>query len=122
MPPPSTAATIDEKLSSVRVMSAASFVTSVPVITIATPMSDCFRAGALIDTIPGHRDDIPLALEHVDESHLVLRRDARDHPDLVDLLVELGVRERSELGAGQCATFDSQLGRDRVPRSLRGRR
>ena len=50
--PSSTAATIDVKLSSVRVISAASFVTSVPVMPIATPMSARFSAGASLTPSP----------------------------------------------------------------------
>ena len=62
--PPSTALTIVAKLSSVRIMSAASFVTSVPVIPIATPMSARLSAGRVVDAVAGHRDDVALALEH----------------------------------------------------------
>src|SRR5205809_4172821 len=50
--PSSTAATIDAKLSSVRTMSALSLATSVPVIPIATPRLDRFRAGASFTPSP----------------------------------------------------------------------
>lgn len=44
--PSSTALTMVAKLSSARIMSAASLATSVPVIPIATPMAACCSAGA----------------------------------------------------------------------------
>ena len=47
-----TAATIDAKLSSIRVIAAASLLTSVPVMPIATPMSAFFRAGASFTPSP----------------------------------------------------------------------
>mmetsp|Transcript_75268 Transcript_75268/g.176642 ORF Transcript_75268/g.176642 Transcript_75268/m.176642 type:complete len:219 (-) Transcript_75268:45-701(-) len=50
--PSSTAATIVEKLSSARTMSADSLATSVPVIPIAMPMSACLRAGASLTPSP----------------------------------------------------------------------
>ena len=53
MPRPSrTAATIVAKLSSARIMSAASLVTSVPVMPIATPMSAALSAGASFTPSP----------------------------------------------------------------------
>ena len=50
--PSSTALTIEAKLSSVSTMSAASRVTSVPVIPIAIPMSAAFTAGASLTPSP----------------------------------------------------------------------
>ena len=50
--PSRIAATIVAKLSSARIMSAASFVTSVPVMPIATPMSADFSAGASLTPSP----------------------------------------------------------------------
>jgi hypothetical protein len=50
--PTSTALTMVEKLSSVRIMTAASLVTSVPVIPIAMPMSAFFTAGASLTPSP----------------------------------------------------------------------
>ena len=60
--PSSTAATIDAKLSSVRIMSAAPFATSVPVMPIATPMSAAFSAGASFTPSPVIATISPLAL------------------------------------------------------------
>ena len=50
--PSSTAATMEAKLSSVRVIAAASLVTSVPVMPIAMPMSAFFSAGASLTPSP----------------------------------------------------------------------
>ena len=50
--PSSTALTIDAKLSSVRTMSEASFVTSVPVTPMAMPMSAALTAGASLTPSP----------------------------------------------------------------------
>ncbi len=47
-----TAWTMVAKLSSVRTMAAASLATSVPVMPMATPMSDCFSAGASLTPSP----------------------------------------------------------------------
>ena len=50
--PSSTALTMVAKLSSVRIITAASLVTSVPVIPIAMPMSALFSAGASLTPSP----------------------------------------------------------------------
>ena len=50
--PSSTAFTIDAKLSSVSTISEASLATSVPVIPIATPISEFFKAGASFTPSP----------------------------------------------------------------------
>ena len=50
--PSSTAASIEAKLSSVRIMSAAPLETSVPVMPMATPMSACLSAGASFTPSP----------------------------------------------------------------------
>ena len=50
--PSSTACTIDAKLSSSRIMSAASRATSVPEAPMATPMSAFFSAGASLTPSP----------------------------------------------------------------------
>ncbi len=50
--PSSTAASMEAKLSSVRIMSAASLETSVPVMPMAMPMSACLRAGASLTPSP----------------------------------------------------------------------
>ena len=50
--PLATALTMVAKLSSVRIMDAASLDTSVPVIPMAIPMSACFSAGASLTPSP----------------------------------------------------------------------
>ncbi len=50
--PSSTAATMEAKSSSASTMSAAPFATSVPVMPIATPMSEAFKAGASFTPSP----------------------------------------------------------------------
>mmetsp|Transcript_7163 Transcript_7163/g.10745 ORF Transcript_7163/g.10745 Transcript_7163/m.10745 type:complete len:285 (-) Transcript_7163:1209-2063(-) len=50
--PSSTALTMVAKLSSARIMSAASLATSVPVMPMATPMAACCRAGASLTPSP----------------------------------------------------------------------
>ena len=86
--PSSTAATIDAKLSSVRVISAASLVTSVPVMPIATPMSACFSAGASLTPSPVIATEWPLRLQRLDDAQLVLGRDAGVDLDRLDLARE----------------------------------
>ena len=78
MPRPSrTAATMVAKLSSARIMSAASLVTSVPVMPIATPMSADFSAGASLTPSPVMATIVAVGLQRVDDPQLVLGRDAR---------------------------------------------
>ena len=50
--PSSTAATIEAKLSSISTMSEAAFVTSVPAMPIAIPMSAALTAGASLTPSP----------------------------------------------------------------------
>ncbi len=70
------------KLSSVRIITAASFETSVPVIPIATPMSAALSAGASLTPSPVIDDDVARALEQLDQPDLVLGRDPRDDADV----------------------------------------
>ena len=101
------------KLSSVRIMSPASFDTSVPVMPIAMPMSAFFRAGASLTPSPVMATIAPLRLQRVDEPHLVFGRDPGEHADLVDLRSRLLVAHRVEIGAGDRSALDSQLPGDR---------
>ena len=66
----------------------------------------------VVHAVAGHRDDVALLLEDADQPHLVLGRDAGDDADVVDLRVELVVRERGELGAGERTTVDAELAGD----------
>ena len=108
-----TALTIVEKSSSVRIIAAASFETSVPVMPIAMPMSARFSAGASLTPSPVIATTWPSPLERVDEADLVLGRDARDDADAVDRVERLVVAHRGELGAGDGASLDAELPGDR---------
>ena len=55
----------------------------------------------VVHAVAGHRDDVALLLERVDEADLVLGRHPGDHADLGQLGGELLVGERGELGAGE---------------------
>src|SRR6266516_2776947 len=107
--PSSTALTMVEKLSSVRIITAASLVTSVPVIPIAMPMSAFFSAGASLTPSPVIATMLPLPLEHVHEPDLVLGRDPGDHADAVDRGQRLVVAHGPELGAGDDRAVDAEL-------------
>ena len=87
-------------------MSAASFVTSVPVIPMAMPMSAFFSAGASFTPSPVIATMFPFAFSTSAKADLVLRRDAGDHADVVDLVAELLITHRGELGSGDRATLD----------------
>ena len=41
--------------------------------------------GGVVDPVTGHRDDVAVPLQHVDEPHLVLRSDPGHHSDLAHL-------------------------------------
>ena len=67
----------------------------------------------VVHAVAGHRDDVALAPQRVDEPHLVLRRDPGDDADVVDLRDQLVVAHRAELGARDRAARDAELPRDR---------
>src|SRR3954447_26047354 len=120
------------KLSSVRIIAAASLETSVPVMPIAIPMSDCFSAGASLTPSPVIATTWPLrlrmsttrtlcsgvtrAVRDGEEPALLLGRHARDHADPVDLPVGLLVRHLRELRSRDRTAFDAELPRDRARR------
>ena len=60
------------KLSSVRIIVAASRATSVPDRPIAMPMSARFERGRVVDAVAGHRDDLAERLERVGDAQLRL--------------------------------------------------
>ena len=73
----------------------------------------------VVHAVAGHRDDVALLLEDIDEVDLVLGRDARDDTDAVDLAGDLLVAHRGELGTRDGTTGDAELtgdglGGDRV--------
>ena len=110
--PPSTAETMVAKLSSVRIMSAASFVTSVPVIPIATPMSARLSAGASLTPSPVIETTLPLRFRTSTRRTLSSGATRATTPILADLLPQLLVGQRCELRARQRSTLDSELSGD----------
>jgi hypothetical protein len=80
---------------------------------IATPMSARPESRRVVDPVSGHRDHIALALQQVDEAHLVFRRDPGDHAEPREPIHELGVAERGELRAAECLALDPELSADR---------
>ena len=106
-------------------MSAASLLTSVPVMPIATPMSARRSAGRVVDAVAGHRDDRAAAPPGVDDPQLLLGVRPRVDRDVGDDRVEGGVVELLELGAGQgpaAVAQDADPSGDRGARSAGGRR
>ena len=81
--PSSTALMIVEKLSSLRIMTAARLATSVPA-AHRDPDVGLLQRGRVVDAVAGHGDDLALAAEHVHQADLVLRGDAGDHADIGD--------------------------------------
>ena len=75
--PSSTAWTIEAKLSSVRIMSAASLATSVPARPMATPMSAFLSAGASLTPSPVTATTWPNVAEGGDDPELLLWRHPR---------------------------------------------
>jgi hypothetical protein len=73
--PHKTAFTMDEKLSSIRVIEAASLATSVPDIPIANPTSAFLRAGASLVPSPVTATTFPLYLRAVTRQYLSSGRD-----------------------------------------------
>ena len=67
----------------------------------------------VVHAVAGHRDDVALSLQQLDQPDLVLGRDPGDHADLGQLLEQLVVAHRGELGAGDRAALDPQLTGDR---------
>src|SRR5262249_28065964 len=105
-----TALTMVEKSSSVRIIAAASFDTSVPVMPIAMPMSARFSAGASAAA----RACGPARFEGAGEPHFVLGRAACDDADPVDRRKRLVVAHRGPLRSRDRAAFDAELLRDRL--------
>src|SRR5918994_2329760 len=112
--PCSTAATMVAKLSSVKTMSAASLESSVLVTPIATPMSALFKAGGIVHPVAGRCDDVPVFLQGLDYSELVLRRDTRVDGHLLDTTFQLLAREAGEIPSCQDAPVfgDAELSCD----------
>ena len=112
--PSSTAATMEAKLSSVRTMSDACFVTSVPLRPMAMPMSAPLIAGCVVDAVAGHGHDGIVGLPGADDAQLVRSSDTGIHGDLRDALRQLVVGQRSS-SPPDSAT--SSASRCRAPRN-----
>ena len=83
-------------------MSAASLVTSVPVMPIATPMSAAFSAGASLTPSPVIATMLPSRLQRVDDAQLVLGRDAGVDRDVAHRAPRSASSSSAlELGAGE---------------------
>ena len=89
------------KSSSARTMSAASLLTSVPVIPIATPMSARRSAGASLTPSPVIATTARRAAPRLDDAQLLLRVHPRVDGDALDPGLERRVVEPVELGAGE---------------------
>src|SRR4029450_9535796 len=82
-------------------------------VRLSNPDVGLLEGGCVVDAVAGHRDDLPLPLERVDQAHLVLRCHARDHADPLDRLEQLLVAHRPDLGARDGAALDAKLLGDR---------
>ena len=105
----STALTMVAKLSSVSTMSAASLVTSVPVMPMATPMSAGAAPRRVVHAVAGHGHDVAPRLERLDDPDLVLGRHPGDTPMSSIRSSELVVVHRVELGAGDDSPVEPEL-------------
>ena len=115
MPRPSrTASTMVAKLSSARIIFAASLVTSVPVTPMAIADVGGLQRRRVVDAVARHRDHVAVGLQRVDDAQLVHRGDARVDRGVAYRLGEGRVVERVDLGSGE-------RGRPRA-RRCRGRR
>ena len=88
-------------------MSAASLLTSVPVMPIATPMSARRSAGASF-AVARHRDDRPATSPGVHDAQLLLGVGPRVDGHIGHDRIEGGVIELLELGAGQASSTVAQ--------------
>ena len=101
------------KLSSVRIITAASLETSVPVMPMATPMSAVFRAGASFTPSPVMATTLPFSLSSRTSRTLSSGATRATTPISSSSPRELLVAHRGELGAGHRPSLDAQLGGDR---------
>ena len=90
--PSSTAATMEAKLSSVRVIAAASLVTSVPGDAHGDTDVGLLQGGCVIHPVPRHRHDVTVLLEGVDHAQLVCRGNPRIDLDALRLHARAGRR------------------------------
>jgi hypothetical protein len=91
-------ATMEAKLSSVRIRSAASRATSVAPLPMATPMPAACSAGAVVDSVAGNRDDLSLPAQAFHDRRFLQRLGAGEHPRLRHHRVELRAVPPGEIG------------------------
>ena len=101
------------KLSSVRIITAASFDTSVPVIPMATPMSAFFRAGASFTPSPVIATMLLCCWSEWTSRILSSGATRATTPSAGQPLGELLVGEGGELRAGEGVALDAELLADR---------
>ena len=97
------------KLSSVRIISAASLVTSVPVMPIATPMSARVSAGASFTPSPVMATMFPCCLRMLTRRTLSSGATRATTPMSSTSARSCVVGHRGELGAGERPAFDAEL-------------
>ncbi len=112
--PARRALTIVAKLSSVRIITAASLETSVPVMPIATPMSAVLRAGASFTPSPVMATMWPLRRRISTRRTLSSGATRAMTPMSSIWRIGLVVGHRRELGAGDRPALDAELACDRL--------
>ena len=70
------------------------------------------EGGCIVHAVARHGDDVALALENVDQVHLVLGRHARDDADVIDLASDILWTKRREVCPGDRSALDPELARD----------
>ena len=125
--PSSTAGKMVAKLSSTRIISAASLATSVPPLPIEMPMSASLRAGASLTPSPlktdqsqlkttrehsRHGYDLASALESFYYCHLMPWRSSCKNADAFYAISQLSLTECVDLSSGHHSTRESRGRRD----------
>ncbi len=70
------------------------------------------QRGCVVDAVAGHRGDMAVGFERLDDLHLVRGRDAGEHVDLVDAPGQLGIRHGVQLGAADHLAGQAQFAAD----------
>jgi hypothetical protein len=85
--------------------------TSVPVMPMAMPMSADFERGGVVDAIAGHRDDVALRLQGIDDAQLVRGRDTGIDRGVRTASAQFSVIQCVEIGTGEGAGPGSTMPR-----------